>query len=169
MKTTTITTTISKAGLLAKCLALLLAAVAVGFGPERVWAGDSVPFKGSAAGAVVSATPGPTGVLLRVLAEGQATHLGRFVREELLLLNPTTGAATGTVTFTAANGDQIFGTVTAQFTSPTTVVGSFSFTGGTGRFENVTGGADALVSTPDGVNLTVDFEGSISSVGANKK
>jgi hypothetical protein len=169
MKTTPIiTTTTSKAGLLARYLTLL-AAVTVAFGAECVYGADSVPFKGSAVGAVVSASPVPAGVLLRTLAEGEATQLGRFTREEELLLNPATGTLNGTIVFTAANGDQLSGVVAAQFTSPTTVEGTITFTGGTGRFENAAGQADAFVSSPDGVHFSVDFEGSVSSVGANKK
>jgi hypothetical protein len=168
MKTTPVTAAKPKAGLLARYFTLLLATLTMVLSPKLARGGDSVPFKGSAVGAVVSATPGPTGVLLRVLAEGQATHLGKFTREEVLLLNPATGAATGTAVFTAANGDQLFAAVAVQFTSPTTVVGTFNFTGGTGRFESATGGAGASLFTPDGVHFSVDLEGSISSVGANK-
>ena len=170
MKTTNATTTtISKAGLLARFLALLLAAATVAFGPQRLGATDTVPFKGNAEGAIVSSTPVPEGVLLRTLARGHATQLGRFTREEMVVLNPSTGTITGTLVFTAANGDRLVGAVAAQFTSPTTVVGTITFTGGTGRFENATGDADALVSTADGVHFTVEFDGSVSSVGANKK
>lgn len=166
MKTTnTITTTTSKAGLLARSLTLLLVAVTMGFGPQRVWATDTVPFKGNAQGAIVSAVPDPGGVLVRVLAEGHATHLGKFSREEVLVLNPIAGSAVGTIVFTAANGDQLSGTVAAQFTSPTTLVGTYTFTGGTGRFADATGEAQASLSTPDGVHFTVEFDGSVSSVG----
>ena len=140
--------------------------VAFGF---CVWAAATVPFKGSAEGGIVSATPGPDGVLLRVLAEGHATHLGQFSREELVLFNPIAGTIAGTIVFTAANGDQLSGTVAGQFTSATTVAATYTFTGGTGRFANATGEADALLSTEDGVNFTVQFDGSLSSVGDNKK
>ena len=167
MKTTI--TPPSKAALLTKYLALLLAAVAVAFVPQSVCAGNSVPFKGNAVGAIVSATPTPAGVVVKTLAEGYATHLGRFTREEDLVLNPTTGSIAGTLVFTAANGDELSALVAAQFTSPTNVVGTMTFTGGTGRFKNATGQADAIVSTPDGIHFTVEFEGSVSSVGANKK
>ena len=161
------TTHTLKTGLLAKCLTLL-AAITVGFGPLQVWSTDTVPLKGSAAGGIVNATPSPGGVLLTVLAEGHATQLGKFSREEQLVLNPATGTAAGTIVFTAANGDQLFGLVVAQFTSPTTLVATYTFTGGTGRFANATGEAEASLSTPDGIHFTVEFAGSISSVGANK-
>ena len=170
MKTTNVTPLqISKPGLPVQCLALLVAAATVAFAPQRVWANDTVPLKGSAEGAVVSTTPVPEGVLLRTLAGGRATHLGRFTREEMLVLNPSTGTLTGTLVFTAANGDRLSGAVAAQFTSPTTVVGTITFTGGTGRFLNASGEADAIVSTADGVHFAVEFDGRVSSVGANKK
>ena len=168
MKTTNVTVTTSKTALLPRYFTLLLAAVALAFGPQSVRGGDSVPFKGSAEGAIVSATPDPGGVLAPTLAEGYATHLGRFTREEVVLLNPVTGTINGTLVFTAANGDQLFGTVAAQFTSPTDVVGTITFTGGTGRFEHATGQTDAILYTPDGTHFSVEFDGSISSAGTNR-
>ena len=134
-----------------------------------VWAAATVPFKGSAEGGIVSATPGPDGVLLRVLADGQATHLGQFSREELVLFNPIAGTIAGTIVFTAANSDQLSGTVAGQFTSATTVAATYTFTGGTGRFQNASGEADFSLSTSDGVHFAVEFDGSLSSVGANEK
>ena len=164
MKTTAKTATIrSKTSLRASYLALLLAALTTAFAPQWACATGKVPFKGSAEGAVVSAVPGPEGVLLTVLAEGQATHLGRFSREEMLLLDPTTGTIAGTVVFTAANGDQLTGVVAGQFTSPTTAAGTYTFTGGTGRFQNVVGVANFALSTPDGIQFTVEFDGTLSS------
>lgn len=168
MKTNVITITTSKAGLLARYLALLLAAATVAFGSRPVWATDAVPLKGRAEGAIVSSAPDPAGVLLRTFAEGYATQLGRFTREEILILNPVAGSITGTIVFTAANGDQLSGLVAAQFTSATTVIGTVTLTGGTGRFANATGAADAAVTTPDGVHFSVEFAGSVSSVGASK-
>jgi hypothetical protein len=163
--TTTTTTTLSKTSLRARSLALLLATLAVAFAPDWAAATGEVPFKGSAEGAVISLTPGPEGALLVVLAEGQATHLGKFTREEMLILNPATGTIAGTVVFTAANGDQLIGGVTGQFTSPTTVVGTYTFTGGTGRFENAVGEAAFSLATPDGTHFTVEFDGTLSALG----
>jgi hypothetical protein len=161
-------TTTSKTGLLTKYL-VLLAALTVVFGPHCVCASDSVPFKGSAEGAIVSASPDPAGLLVTAIADGDATYLGRFSREELLLLDPGTGSIAGTIVFTAANGDQLSGVVAGQFTSATTVAGTYVFTGGTGRFENATGAADFSLATADGIHFEVEFAGSLSSVGANKK
>ena len=161
-------TTTCKSGLLTKYL-VLTAALTVAFGPHCLRATDSVPFKGSADGAIVSASPDPGGLLVTVIADGEATYLGQFSRDEVLVLNPGTGTIAGTIVFTAANGDQLFGEVTGQFTSTTTVAGTYTFTGGTGRFENATGEADFSLTTADLVHFEVEFAGSLSSVGGNKK
>ena len=152
-----------------KMFMLLLSVVALAFPAQSTWGADQVPFQGNAEGAIVSATPDPAGVVLVVLAEGNATQLGRFSREETILFNPATGTLSGLIVFTAANGDQLSGTVVGQFTSATTVAATYTFTGGTGRFANATGEADAFLSTADGVHFTVQFDGSLSSVGDNKK
>ena len=162
------TNTTSKTRGLARYLGLL-ATFAVAFGAYHVVAAETVPFKGNAEGAIVSASPDAAGLLLRVLAEGDVTHLGRCSREEVLLLNPGTGTIAGTIVFTAANGDELSGVVAGQFTSPTTVAGTYLFTGGTGRFENATGEADFSLATADGIHFTVEFAGSIASVGASKR
>ena len=152
-----------------KMITLLLATVALAVSAHSTWANDQVPFQGSAKGAIVSVSPDPAGVVLVVLAEGNATQLGRFSREETILFNPATGVLTGLIVFTAANGDELFGTVEGGFVSPTTATGTYTFAGGTGRFQNASGEADFSLSTPDGVHFTVEFDGSLSSVGANKK
>ncbi|MFN0130601.1 MAG: hypothetical protein ACKV19_28400, partial [Verrucomicrobiales bacterium] len=69
----------------------------------------------------------------------------------------------------AANGDQLFCSFEGGFISPTTAAGTYILCDGTGRFENATGGADFILSAPDGIHFTVEFEGTLSSVGANKK
>jgi len=167
MKTTIHTT--SKTSLLARCAALLLAAVTLVSALPSAWAADQVPFKGTAEGAIVSAVPGPAGVAITVLATGTATQLGQFSREEAVLLDPATGTITGHIVFTAANGNQLRCLFAGGFTSPTTAAGTYTFAGGTGRFENATGAAAFTASTQDGVHFSVEFEGTLSSVGANKK
>jgi len=154
---------------LSKMLTLLLMAVALAFPAHSIGAKKQVPFRGTAEGATVRVSPDPGGVGLAVLAHGNATHLGRFSREETILFNPATGTLTGLIAFTAANGDQLFGTVEGGFVSATVATGTYTFTGGTGRFQNASGEADFSLSTSDGVHFAVEFDGSLSSVGANKK
>ena len=162
-------TTTSKTGLLTKHLVPLLAALMLAFATQGVQASDAVPYKGSGAGATVDAVPDPGGLLLSVLVEGHATLTGNFVREESVVFDPVAGTLSGTFVTTAANGDQIFGTITGQFISPTMVVGTNTLTGGTGRFENATGQTTFSLVTEDGVHFTVEFNGRLSSVGANQK
>jgi hypothetical protein len=115
------------------------------------------PFRGSAEGMVTGAVP-PNELVIDYT--GEATHLGRFTREEHLLLNPD-GSFTGTIVFTAANGDELWLDFEGAFTSPTDAAGTYTFTGGTGRFQNATGTATFTAYTPDGVNVTAEFEGTI--------
>lgn len=152
-----------------KIIMPLLAAIALAFPTHSTSAKDQVPFHGSAEGAIVSVSPDPGGVVLTVLAGGNATHLGQFSREETILFNPETGVLTGLVVFTAANGDQLFGTVEGGFVSDSEATGTYTFMGGTGRFKNASGEADFSLSSSDEVHFTVEFDGILSSVGANKK
>jgi len=147
--------------------ALLFAAVTLACAIPATWASDQVPFRGNAEGAIANVSPDPDGVVLTVVAQGNATLLGRFTREETVLFNPLTGTLTGAIVFTAANGDQLSGTVVGGFISPTAAAGTYTFTGGTGRFANATGGAAFAISTPDGVHFTVEFKGTLSSLGSS--
>ena len=152
-----------------KILTLLLAAVTLTVAAHPARADGQVPFQGRAEGAITGVSPDPAGVVLTVLANGYATQLGQFSREETILFDPGTGELTGLIVFTAANGDQLFGLVAGGFTSPTTATGAYTFTGGTGRFANASGRADFVLSTSDGIHFSVKFEGTLSSVGSNKK
>ena len=117
----------------------------------------ALPFRGSAAGMVVGLVP-PNELVIEYT--GTATHLGQFTREEHLFLNPD-GSFTGTMVFTAANGDELWLDFQGAFTSPTTAEGTYTFTGGTGRFEGATGEATFDAFTPDGVHVEATFEGTI--------
>jgi hypothetical protein len=151
-----------------KMLTLVLTAVALAFPTHSALADDQVPFQGRAAGAIANVTPDPGGLVFTVLAQGNATQLGRFSRQETILFNPTTGSLAGQIVFTAANGDHLICAVVGGFTSPTTAAGTYTFTGGTGRFANATGGAQFAISTPDGVHFSVEFNGTLSSIGSAK-
>ncbi len=124
-------------------------------------ANAAVPFKGRGTGEIVGVQPLPTGVLITANARGNATHLGNYSRVENILLAPD-GSFTGDVTFTAANGDQLTANIEGAFTGPATASGTYSFTGGTGRFATATGTAYFSVALTDPVHFTVDFNGSIN-------
>ena len=100
--------------------------------------GQDRPIFGLAAGSIVGQIP-PNG--LELAYTGRASHLGDFTRTETLFLNPD-GSFVGQVVFVAANGDKLFADIDGQFISPTTAVGGYEFTGGTGRFLHATGIAD---------------------------
>lgn len=115
------------------------------------------PFAGTANGAIVNQIP-PNGIV--IAASGQATHLGQFRRQETIYLNPN-GSIEGHIVFYSADGDELRAAIHGQFTSATTVAGQYQFAGGTGRFANAVGNAEFRAVTPDGVRVTVQFQGRI--------
>ena len=129
------------------CLSLCLAQT--GFAADR-------PFKGHAEG-VISFTSPTTAI---VDMTGEATHLGRFTRHEHLTIDGP--FVFGYIIFIAANGDELYVDFFGMFVSPNDAVGTYVFVGGTGRFKDATGEADFIASTPDFVNLTVTFEGTLN-------
>ena len=124
----------------------------------------SVPFKGNIAGAITGQdVQSPTEVVLTTVGSGNATHLGKFTSEEELHFNPQTGSFTGTITFTAANGDKVVCTLTGQFASETAAAGEYVITaGGTGRFADASGGASFNVLRTGPTTFQVNFSGDIS-------
>jgi ELWxxDGT repeat protein len=121
-------------------------------------AGSNLPFKGVATGTVTGIAP--SGAII-IESTGNATHLGDFTRTEYVFFGPG-GTISGTEVFTAANGDQLSVDFSGAFTSPTTAEGTYTFTGGTGRFSDATGTATFAATTLDAIHVTVSFEGSIS-------
>jgi hypothetical protein len=120
-----------------------------------------VPFRGLAVLVINSSAPAPDGLHLTVTGEGNATHLGRFTHDENAVIHPD-NTIQSTVVWTAANGDRLFVSGVAQFTSPTTAVGTYTLTGGTGRFGNATGTIDfqAVVGS-DGIHVAITYKGTI--------
>ena len=152
-------------------------------------AGSQVPFKGKLAGRTVPpTTPG----LERIEVSGKATHLGKYTavietdltKIQIIGFDPTTGlpiaTVPGTVTFTAANGDEVNADATLvgllnpiDGNFPSFMV-SATITGGTGRFDGATGsilgsGGQTTVPGEDNDLISATFTGTISSVGSNKK
>jgi hypothetical protein len=137
-------------------VAVLAVTLALG-APSQTHAGDK-PFKGSAQGYITGQIP-PNGLFLEM--SGKATHLGKFTREEYAYLGAD-GSVVGTIIFTAANGDELWAEIDGGFTSATDVEGRYIITGGTGRFQGATGGANFKAYTPDFHYAEVVFEGTIS-------
>ena len=120
-----------------------------------------VPMKGSGSGQITSFTPGPNGVAITAEGSGEATHLGRFTRTEEILLNPATGAFTGSIIFIAADGSELHCDFTGALTGPATAGGTYTFTGGTRRFEGASGEASFSITQSDPVNFYFEFTGVI--------
>jgi len=111
-----------------------------------------VPFRGAVTGAlefgVANPQNCPSGVTGVSNATGTALHMGNMTYHTEQCVNPSNGAVAGKVlVLTAANGDELHGTFDGQ-SKPGNVAGQytveakFTFTGGTGRFENATGMAE---------------------------
>ena len=116
------------------------------------------PFRGAAVEEVTSAVPVEAGLLVTATGAGQATHLGSFTRIATVLIHPN-GTLEGTVVFTAANGDQLVANLEGALTSPTTQAGTYTFSGGSGRFSDATGVAPFTAITSDGIHVALTFEG----------
>lgn len=143
-------------------VAVVVMCMVLGWSVTGAAAGKSRPFKASIH---AFAGPAPTAdpCVLSNAEEGtaQVTHLGRstMVSNESVNLcsNPDGADITGQFTMTAANGDQLFGTYETlghlDFANDeVTFSGQFTITGGTGRFQDATGGGaidgSGLLSPP---------------------
>ena len=105
--------------------------------------GSALPFGGTLQSTERVESGDATSEVRHLDGTGNATHLGRFSLSVDFTVTPSTGNAVGTATWTAANGDPIFATVTGHgdiVVFPTVVIGeSHSITGGTGRFADASG------------------------------
>jgi len=76
-------------------------------------------------------------------AQGTATHLGRYTAVFEAIVNLLDGTATGSYTFTAANGDQLSATFTGLGVPAggtlASITETLTITGGTGRFAGAGG------------------------------
>jgi hypothetical protein len=119
--------------------------------------GSELPFRGT-----LDATETEDGTLHHLVGSGNATHLGRFTLEANFTVDSATATGSGTATWTAANGDQLFTTETghAVVTFPTAAISeTHTITGGTGRFADASGS----ISIERSINLpTLVSSGSIT-------
>jgi hypothetical protein len=121
----------------------LVAAFAVSLASFAVGAAAAeTPFKGTINAVETGMVVPPTRFLDRE-GTGTATYLGKYTEHATFQVDVRTGSATGTATFTAANGDTLTASVVGQgtVTGPTTrsIVEVYTITGGTGRFAGATG------------------------------
>ena len=131
----------------------LIAAFAVSLGSVASAVAAETPFKGTLTAVETSQLVFPILSVNRE-ATGTATYLGKYTEHATFQVDVRTGSATGTATFTAANGDTLTTNVAGQSTrtGPTTlsIVEVYTITGGTGRFADATG-SFTLESTLDQV------------------
>jgi hypothetical protein len=99
---------------------------------------------------------------------GHATRLGRFTSTWEVQVNVITSMSTGTVVFTAANGDTLFTTFEGQgFPTDTPdvihILEVQTITGGTGRFAGATGSfiRQSLLNQVLGTQTENSFDGTI--------
>ena len=127
-------------------------------------ASSSVPFK-----AYIKTYPNivaiePDRLVVEIPGEGFATHLGKtsWFSDMQAYFN---GDQTGTMEFTAANGDQLFGKYKGVWSGdPAEAVefeGRIKITGGTGRFEGVKG-TGTYKGTAGASSGDLYFEGMLS-------
>jgi hypothetical protein len=108
--------------------------------------GSELPFRGTLQAKEKVAPDGHclTPVGLHCLnGAGEATHLGRFtLTSEFTVTPPPASTASGTATWTAANGDEIFTSTAGQavITFPVAAIAeTHTIIGGTGRFVDASG------------------------------
>lgn len=149
--------------------ALLAISAAAGLMALPAVAGrDTTPFKGQASGQATQITANVSTATLS--GTGEASHLGRYTVTGTLSVDYSTLQATGTTTFTAANGDtlnaDITGTAAKVSDSPTDhaykVSGTLTITGGTGRFAGQTGAATFSGLSPQGGKFNITFKGALN-------
>ena len=84
-------------------------------------------------------------VLIHLVGDGTATHVGRYGLAMDLGLDPATGTAVGQLVLTAADGSTLIATVTGQGTLANglfSIAETATITGGTGRFAGAAGSFD---------------------------
>lgn len=102
-----------------------------------------------------------------VNGSGNATHVGYYTsisEDDIQYTSATSGIiANGTHTTYAASGDEMYATFTGTFTIENGIVTNtitFIFDGGTGRFADLYGELQAVITTDDVGQLTQKLSGS---------
>jgi hypothetical protein len=143
---------------------LTLAVAAVG----PVAANSQVPFRGSMSGTATITPVAPPIVSVLLVTSGEANQLGHFTLRAPHTVNQATLTASGTYTFTAADGStltaSLSGTATVVVPGELAIAETGVITGGTGRFEGATGSFSTQRTFFPGTGQTHGtFEGWIST------
>lgn len=138
-----------------------------------------VPYKASGTAVTVSSSADcegdPTNSAVVAAGGGNATHLGQVTWTYVNCLTSTFEFVSQYGIMTAANGDQVFwhgsvaagSALTLDYANLTYTGTNFFFTGGTGRFDGVSGGFSTRGTfTADLSAITVQASGVISAVGS---
>ena len=156
---------------LALVFAVSLGAVSLG---SAIHAESTVPFQ-----ATIDTAPAPVGFCgqtcleLTIPGNGTASHMGSVAMVGLTQINVATLGQTGTSTLTAADGSSLDMSFTGSFTpgpagpSDSSFGGTWTATGGTGRFDGVSGGGtyNGTASGPVGILF---LNGSLSNPGKKR-
>ena len=149
-------------------LGTVLALGAAVAGPAA--ASDLVPFRGEMSGTATITPIAPPVVSVLLQTSGHANQLGSFTLVAPHTVNQSTLTATGTYTFTAADGSTL--TATLAGTAALVAPGQLSIseegvvTGGTGRFAGARGSFSTQRTFFPGTGQTHGtFEGWISTPG----
>lgn len=148
-------------------LALVLALVLAASAPRAASADEAVvPFKASYATAFAILGVDSNGCnIQRITGVGQATHMGESTLYSDAVGCPATQTQTGSLLFTAADGDELWGTFAGKLRLEFPIVyfwGNYVMTDGSGRFDentgagSYTGSANLLTGTG-----TITFEGEL--------
>ncbi len=156
---------------------VILSVAALAFVPLPAHARKQVPFKAVFDTEFDSTVAFPI-ASVHVVGEGPVTHLGLTQIETTdQVVNLVTGSATATYHFVAANGDDITVLFTEVFLPATippnlTFLGSWTITGGTGRFAGASGSGTTegtvIFTGPDVGVGHFTMTGTISSPGSLK-
>jgi hypothetical protein len=134
-----------------------------------------VPFKGQSSGIVTTVGFDPELGVVSIHGEGQgeATHLGHFTvtADVAVYVFAPTGVVIGNFTYVTANGDKLFAhLVGSGGADPLHGIGTFTITGGTGRFRGASGSYQQIITfaappAPVVAYSEVLFNGTISYPG----
>ncbi|MEN8152028.1 MAG: hypothetical protein ABFS86_19590, partial [Planctomycetota bacterium] len=133
--------------------------------PTLLHASDGVPLKATIVTTSESFQPGTFPVLGFVTStgEGTSTHLGKLTTSGQVALIWTSEGVwfVGAGTSVAANGDELYNTLEGLDTGYGDTSGTFTITGGTGRFAGATGSGTFTSSRDADDVMTAVHEGTI--------